>query len=95
MNAMPDVPRESYMSPTEFAKIGDRLFGFGWQGALARFVGYNRNQINRYACAAEPVPPHIATLVRLLAEKLDAGQPIHYPKPAGHLTHDGRFKEYA
>jgi hypothetical protein len=82
----------TYMEASEFARIGERCFGYGWQQKLAEFVGYNRVQINRYACAAEPIPPHIATLLPMLAEKLDAGEPLQMPKPVGQVL-DGQFKK--
>jgi len=84
-------PRPTYMSPEEFTRLGERCFGHGWQGTLARYVGYNRVAVNRYAVGAEPVPVNLAICLAYAADRLDRGIPVQYVEPVGEIVNE-RFE---
>lgn len=79
-------PKVTYMSPERFATIGERLFGLGWQTTFAQRTGYSRAHVVKYVQGGSPIPQHVALLVYLMAQRLDAGRPVRVVPPAGTLA---------
>lgn len=82
---------ETFMSPEEFSRLGDRAFGRGWQSTLGAFLGYHRTHINRFAMATTPIPPTVAFSLRAICAMLDNGVVVDFQKPAGRIVSAGRF----
>lgn len=80
----------TYLEAAEFARLGERVYGFGWQQTFAKQTGYNRVQIGRYATGVEPIPPHMASLIKSLAALLDLGVAPDLPEPVGRVI-EGKF----
>lgn len=57
------------MGPEELRTIGERLWGYGWQSALARAFGVNPRTVRRWAAGDSPVPDDIAASLREGAER--------------------------
>ncbi len=68
------------MSPTkgtameneDFKRIGEDLFGSGWQTRLARALGVDGSTVRRWVGAAVPVPPQTAAFMDLLGSRQEA-----------------------
>lgn len=71
------------MTADEFARLGLRLFGYGWQSQCVQLLGRSRPQIVRYATGVEPIPPGMALLLRLCAARLNEGKPFAMPDAIG------------
>lgn len=54
------------MNATEFAAIGERLFGPRWHTALARTLGVSVRTVQRCAAGTHPVPDGLAHDLRVL-----------------------------
>lgn len=55
------------MSRDELRARGARLYGAGrWQSALSRELGVNPRTVRRWAAGTTPVPPPVATCLRLM-----------------------------
>ena len=77
---------ETYMSPTEFKRIGEKCFGVGWQTRLAQFLTYDRATVNRFAVGAFPIPTYISFTMKHLEKTLDGGEIICYLEPVGKIV---------
>jgi hypothetical protein len=78
------------MQAADFARLGQRCFGSGWQETFAGYAGYNRTSISHFGTGREPVPPHLALLLQMLADRLDEGKAPLLIKPVGRIL-DGDF----
>jgi hypothetical protein len=87
---MPQDRTATYMTPQQFAEDGERCFGWGWQQALARHLGFNRSQIIRYAQGYAPIPIYVAICIDALTADLDAGRAIVQRVPVGRVE-DEKF----
>ena len=72
-------PRIGAMTREEFRLIGSTaLGGRGWQRALAHATGWAPSTITRYLQGVLPIPQHAALLMRLVADRHDAGIPMRH-----------------
>jgi hypothetical protein len=60
------------MENDDFKRIGEDLFGSGWQTRLARALGMDGSTVRRWVGAAVPVPPQIAAFMDLLGSRQEA-----------------------
>jgi hypothetical protein len=56
------------VSPSEFSKIGKRLYGEDWKEPLAKELGVRVRSIDRWLSGQHSINERTAKLVRLLAE---------------------------
>ena len=84
----------TYLDHNRFVELGERIYGFGWQKQFATQTGYHPVQIGRYAAGDEPIPPHIASLIKALGQLLDEGITVEFPEPIGRIV-DHRFSPVA
>jgi hypothetical protein len=52
------------LTPAEFRKIGESLYGTGWQVKLARYLGRDDRTIRRWKTGESPVPKAVVTWMR-------------------------------
>jgi hypothetical protein len=60
------------MENDEFKRVGEDLFGQGWQTRLARALGVDGSTVRRWVGSAVPVPPQIAAFLDLLGSRQEA-----------------------
>ena len=81
---------ETYMTPDDFAALGERAFGKGWQARFAEFIGYDRVSISEYAQGTRPVPILVTLALQGVVAKLDNGEAVQLLQPVGTVI-DGCF----
>lgn len=57
------------MENDDFRRIGEDLFGNGWQTRLSRALGVDGSTVRRWVGAAVPVPPQTAAFLHLLGSR--------------------------
>lgn len=57
-------PYRGMLTVQEFRALGDRLFGYGWQSALARRYGVHSRTVRRWASGKAAIPVWIQQALR-------------------------------
>jgi len=66
------------MENEDFKRIGEDLFGHGWQTRMAKALGMDGSTIRRWVGAAVPVPPQIASYLEVLGSRQEARGALVY-----------------
>ena len=72
-------PRESCvgftltkMTPKQLSKIGQELYGYGWQTRLSEALNVDGSTVRRWVSGAVPIPGPVAAAVKCFAERRTA-----------------------
>ena len=71
-----------HLAPSEFANIGQLLYGKQWKAALAKHLGVSRITVIRWADGTHPVPEAISEKLRQLAWEKHKELEKHFLSPA-------------
>lgn len=80
------------MDVEDFKRLGEDLFGNGWQTRLSRALGVDASSVRRWVGSAVPVPPTVSAFLLMMAdrqevrgalslERLPLGRPVHVETP--------------
>lgn len=80
------------MQIDDFKRIGEDLFGNGWQTRLSRALGVDGSTVRRWVGSANPLPPAVIAYLDMLAsrqrtrgalvlERQQLGEPVHVTVP--------------
>jgi hypothetical protein len=68
----------------DFKRVGEDLFGYGWQTRLAAALGVDGSTVRRWVGSALPVPPNVTAYLAMMAQRQEArGRLAFYECPIG------------
>lgn len=68
----------------DFKRIGEDLYGYGWQTRLANTLGVDGSSVRRWVGSALPLPPYVTAFLGMMAQRQEAlGRVAFYEYPVG------------
>lgn len=79
---MSRAPLEGDMDTETFRRLGEDLFGNGWQSRMARALGVDGSTVRRWIGSTMQIPPQISAYLRMMAQRQEARGALVFERQA-------------